>query len=185
MINEQRARRYCRDDIFKIENYDKAIADTTQTWHMHHRLELTLDGEFANSVADLKLHDMYYDRPASELIFLTPGDHIRLHMKTIASKETYSNRNYDAQSKAMIELWNDEDRRKEVIEHMRETGKKRRKHKNIVATQREDYRAYQREYQRIYREQHPDYYRKRIEFNKAKKNGFTGTFKEWRELEND
>lgn len=152
MINERRARRYCCDAISKIENYDKAIADTTQTWHLHHRLELTLDGEFASSSADLKLHDMYYDRPYYELIFLTPSEHIRLHMKNISK----SNRNYDAQSKAMTELWKDEDRRKAVIEHMRETGKKRRK---IDVSQREDYRGYQREYQRMYRLTHPDYYR--------------------------
>lgn len=46
MINERLAKAYCRDDIYKIENYDKAIADTTQTWICHHRLELTLDGEY-------------------------------------------------------------------------------------------------------------------------------------------
>lgn len=91
------------------------------------------------------------------------------------------NKNFEAQSKAMSELWNDENRRKEVIEHMKEAGKKRRKHKDIIVSQGEDYRTYQRSYQRIYREQHPDYYRKRAEYNKAKKNGFTGTFKEWRE----
>ena len=31
MINEKLARKYCRDDLSKIENYDKAIADKTQT----------------------------------------------------------------------------------------------------------------------------------------------------------
>lgn len=89
------------------------------------------------------------------------------------------NKNFEAQSKAMSELWNDENRRKEVVEHMKEAGKKRRKHTDIDVSQSEDYRSYQREYQRIYREQHPDYYRKRAEYNKAKKNGFTGTFKEY------
>ena len=49
MINEYNAHRFCRDDISKIENYDKAINDTTQTWEIHHRLELTLEGEFALS----------------------------------------------------------------------------------------------------------------------------------------
>ena len=88
---------------------------------------------------------------------------------------------YSSHSKAMRELWNDENRRKEIMEHMREAGKKRRKHTDIDVRQSEDYRSYQRSYQRIYREQHPDYYRKRAEYNKAKKNGYTGTFKEWRE----
>ena len=91
------------------------------------------------------------------------------------------NKNFDAQSKAMSELWNDENRRKEVIEHMKESGKKRRKHKDITVSQGEDYRTYQRSYQRIYREQHPEYYRERRKYNEAKKNGFVGTYKEWRE----
>ncbi len=77
------------------------------------------------------------------------------------------NKNFDAQSKAMRELWNDENRRKEVIEHMKESGKKRRKHKDIFVSQGEDYRTYQREYQRKYRLAHPDYYK-----NRAKKKLF-------------
>lgn len=79
------------------------------------------------------------------------------------------NKKSEAHSKAMRELWNDENRRKEIMEHMREAGKKRRKHTDIDVRQSEDYRSYQRSYQRIYREQHPDYYRKRAEYNKAKK----------------
>ena len=79
MINERQSRKFCRDDISKIENYEKAINDKTQTWHLHHRLELTLDGEFALTAAQLKMHDMYYNRPYYELIFLTPSEHRRLH----------------------------------------------------------------------------------------------------------
>ena len=79
MINESNVCKYCRDDISKIENYDKAIADTSQTWVIHHRLELTLDGEFALTPEQLKMHDMYYSRPYYELIFLTRTDHIKLH----------------------------------------------------------------------------------------------------------
>ena len=81
MINEKYARKYCRDDLSKIENYDKAISDTTQTWDLHHRLELTLDGEPALTHNQLKMHDMYYNRPYYELIFLTPSEHRRLHKK--------------------------------------------------------------------------------------------------------
>lgn len=79
MINERQAKKFCKDDISKIENYDKAIADTTQTWHIHHRLELTLDGEFAHSMEELKRLGMYYKRPYFELIFLTKSEHHRLH----------------------------------------------------------------------------------------------------------
>lgn len=81
MINESNAHKYCRDDLSKIENYDKAIADTSQTWVIHHRLELTLDGEFALSRDQLKMHDMYYNRPYYELIFLTTSEHSILHNK--------------------------------------------------------------------------------------------------------
>lgn len=81
MINEGCVQKYCRDDISKIENYDKAIADTTQTWHLHHRLELTLDGEFAHTPEELMRLDMYFNRPYFELVFLTPEEHHRLHKK--------------------------------------------------------------------------------------------------------
>lgn len=79
MINERQAHKFCKDDISKIENYDKAIADTSHTWVIHHRLELTLDGEFALTPEQLKMHDMYYNRPYYELIFLTRAEHIRIH----------------------------------------------------------------------------------------------------------
>lgn len=81
MINEICAQKYCKDDIAKIENYGKAINDTTQTWDLHHRLELTLEGEFAHSHDELKRLGMYYNRPYFELIFLTKSEHNRLHKK--------------------------------------------------------------------------------------------------------
>lgn len=86
MINEKALKIYCRDDLSKIENYDKAIADKTNRWDLHHRLELTLDGEFALSAAQLKMHDMYYNRPYYELIFLTHAEHRRLHSMSISDE---------------------------------------------------------------------------------------------------
>lgn len=87
MISEQTAHRFCKDDISKIENYDKAIADTTQTWVIHHKLEFTLDGEFAHYRDELKRLGMYYHRPYFELIFLTKSEHHSLHNKGL-SKST-------------------------------------------------------------------------------------------------
>ena len=87
MINEKAVKIYCRDDLSKIENYEKAAADTTQTWVIHHRFELTLDGEFALNAAQLKMHDMYYNRPYYELIFLTRAEHARLHRKGVTLSE--------------------------------------------------------------------------------------------------
>lgn len=68
-----------KGELTKIENYYKAIADETQTWECHHRLELTLEGEFAHSYKDLERMGMYYNRPYFELIFLTRADHNKLH----------------------------------------------------------------------------------------------------------
>lgn len=66
-----------------IENYDKAIADTTQTWQCHHRLEThNSDGErrlVDITAKELKALGMYYNRPPEELIFLTVSEHRKLH----------------------------------------------------------------------------------------------------------
>ena len=73
MISKRSAKAYCRDDISLIENYDKAVSDTTQLWHCHHRRETIL------SRKDLIEIGAYYNRPACELIFLTQNEHIKLH----------------------------------------------------------------------------------------------------------
>ena len=70
-------RKFCCEDIRNIENYDKAIADSDRVWHCHHRLEVFW--WFVSSAEDLKKQGLYYDRPASELIFLTRNDHMKLH----------------------------------------------------------------------------------------------------------
>ena len=74
MINEG-VKNYCNEDISLIENYDKALADKEQTWHCHHRKELT------TSRKELIKLGEYYNRPANELIFLTPSEHSALHNK--------------------------------------------------------------------------------------------------------
>ena len=78
MINEYNARRFCCEDISTIENYDKAITDQDRTWDCHHRLEIGNNGEVV-SREGLIDHGLYYDRPSSELIFLTRSEHTRLH----------------------------------------------------------------------------------------------------------
>ena len=52
-----------------IENYELAIADTAQTWEVHHRRE-----EFY-SQQELIEGEEYFDRPPEELIFLTKSEH--------------------------------------------------------------------------------------------------------------
>ena len=74
--------RYCKD-YENIENYRKAKADNFKGWCCHHRLEThNSDGErrlVDITVAELQALGMYYNRPASELIFLPLGEHTSLH----------------------------------------------------------------------------------------------------------
>ena len=85
MINEYYAKLFCKEDISKIKNYDKAIADTTQVWHCHHMTETW----WHCTRKELIENECYYHRKACELIFLTPEEHKRLHMKGVTlSDET-------------------------------------------------------------------------------------------------
>lgn len=70
------AKKFCRDDISLIENYSEALADTTQVWYVHH-----INGEPSTgfSKADLIKMNMYYNRPASELKFVTYKMHDAIH----------------------------------------------------------------------------------------------------------
>ena len=62
---------YCRHPEL-IENYDKAIADNTQTWEVHHRRE-----EFY-SYKELIERGEYYDVKPEDLIFLTHAEHSKI-----------------------------------------------------------------------------------------------------------
>ena len=81
MINFNKVKNFCKDDISKIENYEQAMNDKNETWHCHHKLEIHED--YRNSMNELKLMNLYYNRPASELIFLTKSEHRRLHSSGI------------------------------------------------------------------------------------------------------
>ena len=84
MISLRKSKDFCKS-YTKIENYETAINDTTQTWHCHHRLETHFsDGtprpKNAQLLAsELEALDMYYDRPPEELIYLSTFDHLSLH----------------------------------------------------------------------------------------------------------
>lgn len=81
MISEKKVKKYCKDSISKIENYEQAMADTSQVWDCHHRLELHPDHSVRFTRGSLKKLGLYYHRPASELIFLTEVEHLLLHNK--------------------------------------------------------------------------------------------------------
>ena len=73
MISIEKAKRYCREDISHIKNYELAIADNERVWECHHINGLTFTHK------ELIKMKMYYNRPASELIFLTESEHMKLH----------------------------------------------------------------------------------------------------------
>ena len=77
-------KRYC-SDIENVENFEKAKADNFKGWQLHHRLETwTSDGERRSvdiTAAELKSLNMYFNRPAEELVFMTTKEHRQLHTK--------------------------------------------------------------------------------------------------------
>lgn len=96
-------KRFCKD-FTKIENYEKAVNDTTQTWVCHHRLEThNSDGErrlVDISVKELIALGMYYDRPPEELIFLTRAEHVSLHQK--GKLGTFTGKHHSEETKRKI-----------------------------------------------------------------------------------
>lgn len=83
MINKDNLKKYCKDDVSKIENYETATM-SNDLYDCHHRLEThNSDGErrLVNlSRTELIALDMYYNRPAEELILLSHPEHTILHL---------------------------------------------------------------------------------------------------------
>ena len=86
-------KQYCKD-FENIENYEKALADNFVGWDCHHRLEThNSDGERREvdiTRRELLALDMYYNRPSSELIFLTRREHASLHKPSDEAKKKLS-----------------------------------------------------------------------------------------------
>ena len=85
MINEIWSKRYCSEDISLIENYHEAIADQTKMWDIHHRRECDENGRTLFTHKQLVENNLYFKRPASELVFVTRSMHNKLH-REIRSK---------------------------------------------------------------------------------------------------
>ena len=88
-----------------IENYDKAIADKTQVWEVHHRRE-----EFY-SQKELVARGEYYDVKPEELIFLTPAEHRNIDSKCKRHSEVMKGRQLSEEHKRKMS----ETRRKKVL----------------------------------------------------------------------
>lgn len=72
---------YCKD-YTQIEHYEEALKSPLK-YDLHHRLEISE----MQSRSDLIFLHLYYHRPPEELIFLSHGEHQRLH-KANLSEET-------------------------------------------------------------------------------------------------
>lgn len=78
MLNTKSARKYCSEDIRTIENYKEAV-NSKQRFVIHHRLET----DQGLSRQELIARNLYYNRPASELICLSVSDHMSIHSKLL------------------------------------------------------------------------------------------------------
>ena len=89
MICEDTVTHYCKDSISQIRNYEQAINDKDNMWECHHILELHPDGTERFTKQSLITLNLYYNRPAKELVFLKQSEHRRLHMSNrIVTEET-------------------------------------------------------------------------------------------------
>lgn len=112
MINFRSVKRMCCEDPAKIENYEKAAADCAKTWHLHHRLEV--QGTFYNSKSLLIKLGLYWKRPASELVFLTPSEHTKLHNYSGERNGMYGKRHSDETKTKMRRHIRSEDHRRKL-----------------------------------------------------------------------
>ena len=80
-------KKFCFDDPTLIENYYVAL-NSDEKYDCHHRLETDL----GLTLKDLKEQNLYFNRPASELILLSHSEHTKLHKTgTIFSEEHVKN----------------------------------------------------------------------------------------------
>lgn len=184
--------RLCCEDISLIENYEVAVNSEVK-YDVHHRLELHPDGTTRYSMKSLIKLGLYYNRPASELIFMTHSEHCRIH-NLGRSKGPMPEHQKKHLSEHQKGLWKDKkwsDNQRKLIKEANANYWGDKPEKEYVLGRRiqqkfegvrdeEGYRAYQFSYQQKFRQEHPFYYKYLQQYKKDKKNGeFAGTFKEW------
>lgn len=91
MISKVNASKYCCEDISLIENYEEAVY-SKELYHCHHRLEI--QGNIIRSATELKEQNLYYNRPASELIFIPIKAHMGLHYHNHKYKDNSDSDDY-------------------------------------------------------------------------------------------
>lgn len=127
-------KKYCTE-YKNIENFEKAKADNFKGWDCHHRLEThNSDGERRPvdvTAAELIALGMYYNRPASELIFMKHSEHSSLHKP---SEETRNK--IGAAHKGKQGYWKEKNLSEEVKKKISEANKGKQKsveHKNKIS----------------------------------------------------
>ena len=96
MINTKMAKIYCSEDISLIENYQEAIADEERMWDIHHRRECDENGRTLFTSKQLIDMNLYFNRPASELIFVTRAMHWKLHREMLKNTGKNVGKKYGA-----------------------------------------------------------------------------------------
>lgn len=81
------SRCYCRHPEL-IENYDKAMADETHIWEVHHRKEELYSSK------ELIERGEYYDVLPEELIFLTKEEHCKIDSFRKRMSEAYKGKHW-------------------------------------------------------------------------------------------
>lgn len=66
-------------ELHKVQNYDIAHEQGFYGWHLHHRRGYIRKESTGMPRNDLILNNLYYARPADELVFLTQEDHLKAH----------------------------------------------------------------------------------------------------------
>lgn len=74
MISKNTLETYCCESISNIENYKEAVS-SEELYVCHHRNEISM----GLSRQDLIMLGLYWNRPASELIFMKNEDHTSIH----------------------------------------------------------------------------------------------------------
>ena len=86
---------YCRHPEL-IENYELAVADKTQIWEVHHRLESCFTQKF------LKEMNLYYDVEPEALIFLTKAEHNKIDSACKRNGETHKGKKLSEEHKRKL-----------------------------------------------------------------------------------
>jgi hypothetical protein len=79
-------KKYCREPIESIPGYHEAIT-SHEKYDCHHINELTFTKD------ELIKMNMYYNRPASELVLITHSEHMKLHLRQEMPSNRFGKKN--------------------------------------------------------------------------------------------